>query len=295
MKRRTLEKFCLETLLEARPTMLRDFDQIAMRSDDLLEQALDILPLLQGKSVVFIGDDDGMSVLISLLHKLCRYVPPKRIMVWDFDDRIIQSALSMAQRYGFSHLLEARLYNVFDCLPDELLGQFDVFYTNPPYGASNAGASAQLFITRGIQALNATATTGYVILPNNASRPWTKKALRATTRYLSSLGWHVASQTLERHRYDLDDDPTLMSATFTLERAMLAPKPRQTCWTGAVTSNQIPFFYGRSMSRQPYPKFIDDEGKPVYQLEALSEVLSDYGSIISHMDIPGQPKKIKDF
>jgi N4-bis(aminopropyl)spermidine synthase len=296
VRHRALEHFCLDTLIKARPTMLRDFDQIAMKGADLLEQAINMIPLLQGKSVVFIGDDDGMAVLIGLLHKLCRYAPPKRMMVLDFDDRIIQVASLMAQKYGFSSLLDARLYNVFDHLPDNLSGQFDVFYTNPPYGASNEGTSGQLFISRGIQALNIAATTGYVILPNSDSRPWIRKALRTTKQYLSSIGWYVASQSLECHRYDLDDDPTLMSATFTLERVLLAPKPHRDHWAGDVTNNQIPFFYGRKMAQQPYPKFIDDEGKPVYQIEPLSEVLSDYESTTStrHMDIPSQSKKIDD-
>ncbi len=113
-----------------------------MRGTDLLRQVKLIAPAFAGARVAFVGDSDGMSLLLGLLS--VRGGPrPAALHLLDFDERLLDAALGLAARQGLGDLLHAWRYNVFDPVPDALAGHCDWFYTNPPYGKSNNGGSAR--------------------------------------------------------------------------------------------------------------------------------------------------------
>lgn len=124
----------LATLELARPESLRAFDQIPMQGTDLLCQVKLVAPQLANKDVVFIGDHDGTSLLIGLLHAKGLIKAPARMTLLDFDERLLKQARLLASKYGFDDIFEAQPYNVFHPVPADLKGKFDVFYTNSPYG-----------------------------------------------------------------------------------------------------------------------------------------------------------------
>jgi hypothetical protein len=112
----------------ARPYALRAYDQIPMRSLDLLRQVKLIASYYAGKSVVFVGDYDGTSLLTGLLSKQQCIPSPARMLLLDFDERLLRAARKLAERYGFIDLLEARLYNVFDLTTVSFTGHKTVLY-----------------------------------------------------------------------------------------------------------------------------------------------------------------------
>src|SRR6266566_3323431 len=99
-----------ESIVTVRPMPLRDFDQIPMRTEDHIRQAKLIIPHLAGKKVAFIGDFDCASLMISVLGLQMNSVP-SRILIVDFDGRLLHVAQSVAKLYGFESILETRLYN----------------------------------------------------------------------------------------------------------------------------------------------------------------------------------------
>lgn len=134
----------LKVLEQARPPSLRQYDQIPMHGEDLLQQVKRMAPLLANKTVAFVGDHDGTSLLLGLLYSKGLGQAPSRMVLLDFDERLLVVAQELAIEYGFDSKIETGLYNVFNAVPPDLTNQFDVFYTNPPYGAYNFGASARL-------------------------------------------------------------------------------------------------------------------------------------------------------
>lgn len=253
----------------ARPESLRAFDQIPMRGTDLLCQVKLIAPFLAGKRVAFMGDHDGTSLLLGLLssHGLLR--GPAQMTLLDFDDRLLEVARALADDHNFSEQFTGRLYNVFDPLPKELGGVFDVFYTNPPYGASNLGASARLFITRGCELANSERAAGYILLPADQERQWTRAAMLVTQSLLINSGWSVFAHLPQLHRYHLDDDTALMSALLCVEReAAIMPSPPMPWQSRSVSPTEIPHFYGREVL-PPYPKYIAVDGREVTSLDIL--------------------------
>jgi N4-bis(aminopropyl)spermidine synthase len=257
----------LHDLERSRPNALRDYDQIAMHGRDLLAQVEYIAPSLANQSVVFVGDHDGTAALLGALSRQ-GYVPePARIMVLDFDIRVLEMVEKFSHKYEFQDLLEVEFYNVFDPLPVDLVEAFNVFYTNPPYGMSNQGESGRLFIVRGCEMVLRQGGFGYVILPNDTQRPWTLTAFNRTAEFLRQYGWMVQEVRDEAHGYHLDDDPTLRSASIKVQRMnqdpIIMPWARR-----AVPADAIPFFYGRSV-KPPYPQCIRRDGSvEIRQLES---------------------------
>jgi predicted methyltransferase len=185
------------------------------------------------------------------------------MLVLDFDERVLVAARNIAAKYNFTHLLDTRRYNVFDPLPKELLGQYDWFYTNPPYGSQNEGASARLFITRGCELVRPSEASGCVILPDDKQRPWTRCAMSATQQFFLQHGWTISDKLSQMHKYHLDDDCELSSSLMIVHQEVYGQRIRPVMpYAGrAVQFTEIPMFYGRKVV-PPYARYIGGTGVP---------------------------------
>ncbi|MBI4494720.1 MAG: bis-aminopropyl spermidine synthase family protein [Chloroflexi bacterium] len=252
-----------------RPTPLREFDQIPMKAPYLLRQARAVAPLLEARTIAFVGDADCTSLVLGLLAT--RGGPrPTAMLLLDFDCRLLAWARTFANRQGFGDLLAVQAYNVFDPLPAELAGQFDWFYTNPPYGAANEGLSARIFLSRGMELADRTAGQGCTILPCDRERPWTQQAWSRTKRFVRDYGWAVTERVDGVHRYYLDDDPNLASSVILMRRLRqraCSPLPLQ---GRRVEQGQVPDFYGRTV-KPPYPRYIREDGSKDFDWDNLVE------------------------
>lgn len=253
--------WAVSTISEHRPVSLRQFDQIPMHNLDLLSQTQQIAPLLADQTVVFVGDHDSTSLLLGLLSSINRIKAPKKMVILDFDERLLVYAEALARYYGFDHILECQLYNVFDPVDISLSGQFDWFYTNPPYGSNNTGESARLFINRCCELVKPDGARGCIILPDDSLRSWTGKAMQRTQHFLCVHGWSIDAKLNQMHRYRLDDDADLASSLVLVKRYnnfvrtdSLMPYSHR-----HVAFHEIPKFYGKSVY-PPYPRFIRHDG-----------------------------------
>lgn len=262
------ELLASERVAVARPKPLRDYDQISMQAGDLLRQVKLMQPLLEGKRVAFVGDNDGASILLGLLG-VQGAAMPTRMTLLDFDLRILASATAMAQDAGFADKFEVRPYNVFDLVPVDLAGCFDVFYTNPPYGKGNTGASGRLFATRGAELCHRQGgACGCIILPDDDERAWTGNAMLATQRFLTEHGWSVREKLSQLHHYDLPGDPGLTSSTLWVRDALEGKGIAGMPYAGKrVSGEEIAYFYGRKVP-PPYPRYIQENEERDYNWPA---------------------------
>src|ERR1017187_1778755 len=79
----------ISDVVQNRPRPLREFDQIYMKSGDMVLQSELVARWADGKRLAFIGDGDAISVCVAYLQesKIVNY-GPKKIVVYDFDERI---------------------------------------------------------------------------------------------------------------------------------------------------------------------------------------------------------------
>jgi predicted methyltransferase len=227
-------------VVQNRPRPLRDFDQIYMKTADMVLQSELVANWADGKKLAFIGDGDSISVCVAYLNKrgIVGY-GPKEISVFDFDERICGAITRFADRERIPNI-SAQLYNCLDSFPG--LNQFDCFYTNPPWGASNLGESVKVFVQRGLEA------TGYhgegmVVIADDLDLEWPQRVLANVQAFAIDSGCFVQKMMSRLHNYHLDDNPDLRSCNLVLKSL---PGGVATSSSEPVTDQaRLAHFYGK--------------------------------------------------
>ncbi|MDR1345495.1 MAG: bis-aminopropyl spermidine synthase family protein [Bacteroidales bacterium] len=86
-------------VVQNRPRPLREFDQIYMKTGDMVLQSEIVASWADGKRLAFIGDGDAISICVAYLkgRGIIDYGPSK-IAVFDFDERICNAIRRFADR-----------------------------------------------------------------------------------------------------------------------------------------------------------------------------------------------------
>lgn len=239
-------------VVENRPRPLREFDQIYMKTADMVFQSEFIARWADGKRLAFIGDGDGISICVAHLHGrgILPY-GPSEIVVFDFDERICNAVERFADQERLL-ALSSTLYNCLDAFPS--VNQFDAFYTNPPWGASNNGESVKVFMQRGMEATGFVGA-GVVVVGDDPELEWTEQ-VRANLEAAALADGFVVEQRMRRvHEYHLDDAPELRSCNVVLKAAQNAPRAVQS--EPITDPTRLDNFYGREKS--PRVRFVREK------------------------------------
>jgi predicted methyltransferase len=212
-----------------------------MKLPDMLLQAEVISRWFHGKDVVFIGDGDAIGLTVAHLSKQ-ELLPgsPKHILVLDFDERIVNSINNFANKYGLTDSIAAELYNVCDPLPRKHWQNKSAFYTNPPWGSSNKGKSVQVFVDRGVEALESDAL-GCVVIGDHPDYLWTHEVLRIVQNKILEKGFRITEMLPNFHRYHLDDNPELTSCCIIFDRENF---PIRSYDSKSISNEDLKDFYG---------------------------------------------------
>lgn len=261
-------------VIQNRPLPLREFDQIYMKAGDMVMQTMIIAQRFAGRKLVFIGDGDSISLCVAyLMHRKVLDEGPEEILVLDFDQRMVNAIERFADQERISDKISARLYNCIDPLPDDLIGKFTAFYTNPPWGASNSGESVKVFTERGIEACGEDAV-GVVVIADDKDVPWSRKVLYETQKFALDQMFYVQEMQTKLHAYHLDDAPDLRSCNLFF-RSHPDRKPVQKSY--ALHGSRLEDFYGKDQNlRVQYvrERLRVDYGKApsdTYELETLGK------------------------
>jgi|ERR1051326_435618 predicted methyltransferase len=255
----------ISDVVQNRPRPLREFDQIYMKSGDMVLQSELVADWANGKRLAFVGDGDAISVCVALLQKreIINYGPAE-IVVFDFDERICSAVTRFADAAGITNL-RAELYNCIDAYSGPT--DFDHFYTNPPWGASNAGESVKVFVQRGMEATGF-GGQGMIVIADDPELSWPKQVLSNVQAFVIQSGFYVQRMMPTLHTYHLDDNPELRSCNLMI-RAL--PDNRPSGHSRPIESARLTNFYGndrtpkvryvRERKRLDYGKAHDDEYK----------------------------------
>ncbi|WP_097063379.1 bis-aminopropyl spermidine synthase family protein [Sphingomonas guangdongensis] len=245
-------------VVENRPRPLREFDQIHMKTGDMVMQSEAIASWAADKRLAFIGDGDAISVAVAYLRKRdVLNFGPSRITVFDFDERTVQAVRRFADKERLEYL-DAELYNVLDPFPDR--AKFDCFYTNPPWGASNEGASVNAFVQRGIEAVGYEGE-GCIVIADDDELPWPKQVLAKVQAYASERGFYVSRMNRKLHAYHLDDAPDLKSCNLFMS-SLPENANRRAPSVSLTDPASLRNFYGGS--KEPKVRYVHELKKPDY-------------------------------
>ena len=254
-------------VVQNRPRPLREFDQIYMKTGDMVFQSEFVARWADGKRLAFIGDGDAISVCVSYLHArgILSY-GPREIVVFDFDERICRAVERFADHEGLKNL-RSQLYNVVDPMPE--LPRFDNFYTNPPWGASNEGESVKVFVERGMEATHH-GGEGLVVMADDPGLEWPKRVLARVQADAIKKGFFVQRLMPQLHSYHLDDNPDLRSCNLIL-RAL--PGNERRVASKPIDPARLANFYGRSNA--PRVRYVRERTRVDYGTAHESEYTFD--------------------
>ena len=247
----------ISDVVQNRPRPLREFDQIYMKTADMVLQSELVARWADGKRLAFIGDGDAISVCVPYLRKrgILDY-GPREVALFDFDERICNAVQRFAEREELDEL-RSDLYNCLDAFPTST--GFDCFYTNPPWGASNDGASVNVFVQRGIEATGF-AGEGLVVVADDPELEWPKRVLASLQQFCLESGYFVARMMPEVHSYHLDDAPNLRSCNV-LVRSLPA-NARSVASQPIRDPDRLANFYGRD--NEPRVHYIREQSRLDY-------------------------------
>lgn len=246
-------------VVQNRPRPLREFDQIYMKTGDMVMQSEIVADWADGKRLAFIGDGDAIGVCVAYLR--ARDVldfGPSRITVFDFDERNVQAVKRFADRERLDHL-DAVLYNCLDPFPEP--GRYDCFYTNPPWGASNQGDSVNVFAQRGFEAVGYQGD-GLVVIADDDELEWSKVVLANVQAYASQHGFYVSKMQRKLHEYHLDDAPDLRSCNLFVSAIPGRARTPAPSLPIPLGDERLRNFYG--MSQPPRVRYVKERKKPDY-------------------------------
>lgn len=254
-----------------RPLPLREFDQIYMKVGDMVLHAEFVARRLDGRKIVFVGDGDGIGLaIVHLMNRKIIDYGPRHVTVLDFDERLVNSIQGFAADYECGDLVDAQLYNVVDQLPPGLLGGFEGFHINPPWGQHNKGESVAVFLERAIQ-LTAPHGIGFVVIAHDPALEWTHQVLRRTQTLAVEHGLVIEEMIPGFHSYHLDDAPELRSCALVLQKVS-----SDQLANGPLAASRLDNFYGRGNPlRVHYVREVPNMGRGraddrTYRLEPLS-------------------------
>ena len=245
-------------VVQNRPRPIREFDQIYMKTGDMVFQSELVASWANGQRLAFIGDGDAISVSVAYMRE--RGVlgfGPSTITVFDFDERIVSAVKRFADKERIENL-DAVLYNVLDPFPDTK--EFDLFYTNPPWGASNEGESVKVFIQRGLDAIKYSGQ-GLIVVADDDELDWPQVVLANIQRYAANLGFHVSRMDGKLHTYHLDDAPNLRSCNLFISSGTHRTEPLPAS-ERISNPDRLKNFYG--MDLEPKVHYIREIKKPDY-------------------------------
>ena len=230
----------ISDVVQNRPRPLREFDQIYMKTGDMVLQCEMVARWADNRTVAFIGDGDAISVGIAYLkNKQILDYGPSKIVVYDFDERICNAITRFADKEDIPHLI-ANLYNCVDAFPEP--GEFDCFYTNPPWGSSNHGESVKIFTQRGMEATG-NQGEGIVVIADDEIE-WAQEVLAATQLFALKKGFYIQKMASRIHQYHLDDNPELRSCNLYFKA--VPSNKRLISSHEIVNQEKLDNFYGRN-------------------------------------------------
>ena len=181
-------------------------EQYLMTPESMTRQVNIMKPVLNGKKVLFLGDDDHLSVLFG------RYLNVSPVVV-EYDARIRRSLRDNYVKNNINNYLIEE-YDARNVLPRHV--NADAFYINPPYSSKNRGKGAKVWLSRVARAVPV-GSLSVLVYPIDEGLQWILDCTNDILQYAYDCGLMVVNIDKDIHTYEhLPKDPGLLSSNIYL-------------------------------------------------------------------------------
>lgn len=181
-------------------------EQYLMTSESVYCQLEKCRDLFQNKDVLFLGDDDHISLLMS-------YFFNTRSTVLELDSRVIKNQILWEKTLKLdNHIIIKSDFK--DPIKSLLKDKFDIFYANPPYGSKNKGLGALVWLSRGLSLLKKEGF-GLLVYPIRFDFYWSLTNMNKIQNFLTKNDSIIVGVDHDLHTYQsLKKDPNLRSSNI---------------------------------------------------------------------------------
>lgn len=179
-------------IADHRPEVDVSLDQSHATAETVIRRAIYLFEhdAIEGRSLLFLGDDDLTSIAVGLLSEHLA-IKPSRITVLDADDRLVSFLREFAPP---NCPVETIHHDLRHPISTAVLGAFDAFFTDPPYTTEGL----ELFVSRGVSAFRPeVGKLGFVCFGRKSPGDAVKVG-----RILASLGLGAVEVIPEFNRYE---------------------------------------------------------------------------------------------
>lgn len=214
MNKREILRFTTD-ISHCRPDADMSIEQYLMTPESMATQTILLQSIFRGKKVLFLGDDDHMSVVFA---RFLNTIPT----VVEYDSRIRNNLNLLYGKHGIQNSKVIN-YDARNPLPGKITA--DAFYINPPYSSKNGGKGAKIWISR-VSGAVPVGSVSVLVYPIDEELPWTLTCMHEITNYAYSCGMAVVNIERDLHTYGhLPKDPGLLSSNIYLYKfADIAPE-----------------------------------------------------------------------
>lgn len=226
-----------ERIFLNRPSETAEFDQGVVPPENSLRRVEFLYERgdLEHRKIILLGDDDLTSIALALTQM------PEEVFVIEIDERIVDYINEVSKKYNLR--LAAKQYNAVKPLPEKLLGNYDVFLTDPVETVKGT----LLFVSRCAQALKGVGSSGYFGLSHYESslRKWIE-----IEKGLLEIGFVITDILRDFNEYLLTGERILEEGFLVVKESpvkVLAPQYpwyRSTFFRLQLVSNFKPFIEG---------------------------------------------------
>lgn len=189
-----------------RPEADMSIEQYLMTPESMMRQVNIMKSVLDGKKILFLGDDDHLSVLFG------KYLDVSPVVV-EHDTRICRSLRDNYAKDGINdYIIED--YDARNVLPKHISA--DAFYINPPYSSKNHGKGTKVWLSRVTGAVPV-GSVSVLVYPIDKDLQWTLDCMHDILQYAYDCGLMVVNIDKDVHTYEhLPNNPGLLSSNIYL-------------------------------------------------------------------------------
>lgn len=205
MNKREILRFAIQTS-QSRPEADMTIEQYLMTPESMTAQTTQLQNLFRDKRVLYLGDDDHMSVMFA------RFLNTKPTVA-EYDQRIRENLISLYEKHGIQ---DSKIIKYDARKPISTDVTAESFYINPPYSSKNGGKGAKAWIGRVASAVPV-GSTSVLVYPIDEKLPWTFLCMNEIANYAFACGLAVVGIDRDLHTYGhLPKDPGLLSSNIYL-------------------------------------------------------------------------------
>ena len=168
-------------LERSRPEPDTDLEQFHMSAASMAALAEACAPFFNGERVLFLGDDDHMSVLLAAVGDI-------GAKVFEVDGRVVESLNAwrsdLRLRDYSAEVWDIR--NPLDWVPKKCEG----FFLNPPYSSKTGGYAIRFWLSRALDAC-VQDCNGVVVMPADSSIDWVNAAWLSMQDFVTKNGFRI--------------------------------------------------------------------------------------------------------